>query len=513
MLRSLVGSEMCIRDRYKGYEVKTIGDSFMVAFVDADSATRFALGVQSALYDFDAWSPEVDATYIGILQEQQAKATSEADVEPLLGNVPKVWLPVDEETGQLNRIAYDSVWKGLRVRVGVHFGVGEIKRDKVSDRFDYYGTVVNTAARVEGVGHGGQVLLTDEAFQALSPNFNLINSLEVLDLGPQPLRGLDAPVSLLQLTPKYLNTRVYPPLRLDVDASLEEDDSEGGSYSDANSSMSASKLNPEQSAHDPWSPEAVAEKLTAVPWKKVSKSTAPSIFEQTSASKFKYSRASPSRASLSRSGVNSKAPYSPLGGRNYSLIGFELSQAQFGNPHLLGDAVCAENSQNPTPHTELAQRTASGPENHVVVRSIKDQHSQVFTCPNDGSMNSPKIILGSSRENSYMKTSANTDSHKMDHLESSSAHARDRLLTLYYFVAAALSTSTPQYRSSLVSHMSKKWHVQCPKSPSARLRSQLTRGGSPPSHNHTDDAYDQMFVVMKLCAKIEKTASIQQKKR
>ena len=42
----------------------------------------------------------------------------------------------------------------LRVRMGMHLGEAEERGG------DYFGPVVNTAARVEAAGHGGQVLMT-----------------------------------------------------------------------------------------------------------------------------------------------------------------------------------------------------------------------------------------------------------------------------------------------------------------------------------------------------------------
>ena len=53
-----------------------------------------------------------------------------------------------------------SVWGGLRVRVGINTGPCDVVFDEVTKGFDYYGTTVNTAARVEAVGHGGQVIAT-----------------------------------------------------------------------------------------------------------------------------------------------------------------------------------------------------------------------------------------------------------------------------------------------------------------------------------------------------------------
>ena len=49
----------------------------------------------------------------------------------------------------------NAAWPGpvLRVRMGLHLGEAE-ERDG-----DYFGPVVNTTARVEAAGHGGQVLI------------------------------------------------------------------------------------------------------------------------------------------------------------------------------------------------------------------------------------------------------------------------------------------------------------------------------------------------------------------
>ena len=51
-----------------------------------------------------------------------------------------------------------QVWAGLRVRVGVHYGPAQIMFDESVLGYDYYGTVVNAASRIESVAHGGQVL-------------------------------------------------------------------------------------------------------------------------------------------------------------------------------------------------------------------------------------------------------------------------------------------------------------------------------------------------------------------
>ena len=143
----------------------------------------------------------------------------------------------------------------MRVRIGVHTGMGSIKKDPVSGGYDYYGTVVNTAARVEGVGHGGQVLVTDSTYEEIRDSQVLSEcGCVAVDLGDQPLRGLDAPVRLYQLNLTEFPDRAFPPLRLDVennaledDASLSDDDDSVGSVM---SNMSRTSEMSKQSTSD-----------------------------------------------------------------------------------------------------------------------------------------------------------------------------------------------------------------------------------------------------------------------
>eukprot|EP00744_Colponema_vietnamica_P001411 GILI01002338.1.p1 GENE.GILI01002338.1~~GILI01002338.1.p1 ORF type:complete len:1308 (+),score=317.28 GILI01002338.1:34-3957(+) len=300
--------------RNGGYEVKTVGDCFMIAFKDPVDATTFSLDIQVMLHAAD-WSEELDATYLELIAEAEvAAATSMIDdastqsegmnpnrrqsakltdnlshqsmistdshnmafhqrnqngvlsfgtPTPRLGESPRAGesprhhqpsmvithtrtpnqsvhlsmaKPVRSNSqvqpSQLNESSMlqseeelfgaAGPWHGLRVRIGVHYGMGDIRKDPVSLGFDYYGTVVNTAARVEGVGHGGQTLLTDAAFDALPPGFAKSAKAVIVALGPQPLRGLDAPIKLFQMVPASLQGRHFPALRLHVEKDTEE---------------------------------------------------------------------------------------------------------------------------------------------------------------------------------------------------------------------------------------------------------------------------------------------------
>ena len=57
---------------------------------------------------------------------------------------------------------------------------------------DYFGTVLNRAARVMAAGHGGQILLADTTA-------GLLSGVDLVDLGPRRLRDLPTPVGVFQI--------------------------------------------------------------------------------------------------------------------------------------------------------------------------------------------------------------------------------------------------------------------------------------------------------------------------
>src|SRR3984957_15716389 len=63
----------------------------------------------------------------------------------------------------------------LPVRMGVATGEAELREG------DYFGAVLNRAARVMAAGHGGQVLLADSTARLLSG----VDLIDLLDLGPR----------------------------------------------------------------------------------------------------------------------------------------------------------------------------------------------------------------------------------------------------------------------------------------------------------------------------------------
>jgi predicted ATPase len=76
----------------------------------------------------------------------------------------------------------------LRVRMGLHTGEAE-RRDG-----DYFGTVVNRAARLMAIGHGGQVLCSSTTAELVGDAH-----LSLTDLGQHRLRDLDRPIHVFQV--------------------------------------------------------------------------------------------------------------------------------------------------------------------------------------------------------------------------------------------------------------------------------------------------------------------------
>jgi class 3 adenylate cyclase len=136
-----------------GYVIKTTGDGFHAVFATAIEAVRAALAAQHGL-------------------------------QSLVSNS-----------------AYPFE---LRIRAGLHTGEAELRAG------DYYGPVLNRAARLMSVGHGGQILLSTVTAELAREHLSLDTSL--LDLGEHRLKDLTQPEHIFQLLAPDLPTE-FPALR------------------------------------------------------------------------------------------------------------------------------------------------------------------------------------------------------------------------------------------------------------------------------------------------------------
>src|SRR6201988_2864686 len=92
----------------------------------------------------------------------------------------------------------------LPVRMGLATGEAELREG------DYFGAVLNRAARVMAAGHGGQILLAESTA-------GLLNGVDLIALGPRRLRDLPTGGGLFQVRAAGLRTE-FPALRA-LDAS------------------------------------------------------------------------------------------------------------------------------------------------------------------------------------------------------------------------------------------------------------------------------------------------------
>lgn len=92
----------------------------------------------------------------------------------------------------------------IAVRMGVHSGTAVSRAD------DYFGNEVNRTARLMGIAHGGQILVSDVTAELAGTGLSPMVSLE--DLGMHRLRDLSEPVRVYQVVTPVLG-RQFPALR------------------------------------------------------------------------------------------------------------------------------------------------------------------------------------------------------------------------------------------------------------------------------------------------------------
>jgi len=92
----------------------------------------------------------------------------------------------------------------IRVRMGLHTGEAELRDG------DYYGSTLNRAARIMGIGHGGQILVSEITLRVAREH--LPQKISILDLGLHQLKGLNRPERIYQLNTRGLQHE-FPPLK------------------------------------------------------------------------------------------------------------------------------------------------------------------------------------------------------------------------------------------------------------------------------------------------------------
>ena len=178
--------------KYRSFEVKTIGDAFMIVNESASDAFDMCEAIQKALMEYP-WSPDIDEAYRKIAFKKHHAADGALPAKE--GEVHTFVDPLHSDR---------TAWNGVRVRIGMHYGIGEVQLDPVTKSHDYYGTVVNAAARVESLARGGQVLCSIDALDALTDE----QRSRCTSVGMQTLRGIPHKVEIFNAL--MLRTRIFP---------------------------------------------------------------------------------------------------------------------------------------------------------------------------------------------------------------------------------------------------------------------------------------------------------------
>ena len=170
MAASLDTHHRVMRDciaKHKAYEVKTVGDSFMIACRCPTAGLELARDVQLMLRD-EEWPACITAHYLG------------ADL--------------DDDPEVRERVAPTEPFAGPRVRIGVHVGSPDVVFDEVAKGYDYYGRDTNFAARTEAAAKGGQILATQAALEYVAKVDGLVvgdsAAFELKGIGAEPLTEL-----------------------------------------------------------------------------------------------------------------------------------------------------------------------------------------------------------------------------------------------------------------------------------------------------------------------------------
>ncbi|KAL6047965.1 Serine/threonine protein kinase, catalytic domain containing protein, variant 2 [Balamuthia mandrillaris] len=197
---------------FHGYEVALLQEgatggegSFCLAFQDAVDAVSWCAAVQERLLKAD-WPEKL------LEHPHAAEETSGADDE--------------------------VVFRGLRVRMGLHYGEPRMGKDPMTRRIEYIGPVVNKAARITTIAHGGQVVVSENFFTITKGKADVKGVATLTKLGKFDLAaGQGESEVLYELRPNALSARFFGGAEKEKEKSKRKENS--NSFSDSSSVMSA----------------------------------------------------------------------------------------------------------------------------------------------------------------------------------------------------------------------------------------------------------------------------------
>ncbi len=85
-------------------------------------------------------------------------------------------------------------------------GKPECRLDHITGRMDYFGGMINRAARISGIAFGGQILASSKVWEAVKKE---VHNVEVIPFGEHFLKGLKSPEWVIQILPKTVCNVLY----------------------------------------------------------------------------------------------------------------------------------------------------------------------------------------------------------------------------------------------------------------------------------------------------------------
>mmetsp|Transcript_31614 Transcript_31614/g.88629 ORF Transcript_31614/g.88629 Transcript_31614/m.88629 type:complete len:755 (+) Transcript_31614:136-2400(+) len=169
---------------HKGYEVKCEGGAFTHAFGSPSKALRFTMEAQLALLK-EEWPK-------ALLEQKECEIVMTNDKEQVL-------------------------FKGLRMKIGMHTGEPKRQEDSFSGHVTFFGPEVSRAEALVKAAAGGQVLVTNESWLGMvNRALKMKTGPTCILLGEFSFSELSCVEEVCQVLPKEVLERYFPPILTDA---------------------------------------------------------------------------------------------------------------------------------------------------------------------------------------------------------------------------------------------------------------------------------------------------------
>lgn len=172
-------------------------------FSDVEGSTslweEFPGAMSTALDQHDAVFDRAVEAHEGLSVKPRGEGDSRFVVFPDAGHAVAAVAAVQQGLAETDW----ATGRPLRVRIAIHTGVAELKQG------DYYGSIVNRAARLRSIAHGGQTVISASTQELVRDRMPA--GVTLRDLGEHGLRDLSRPEHVFQVDVAGLPT-TFPPL-------------------------------------------------------------------------------------------------------------------------------------------------------------------------------------------------------------------------------------------------------------------------------------------------------------